>query len=159
MAHMEAVTLPVQYSVEPPPTSASLYCKTGASPRRRPVCGTQTWLMSNTESFTVTDSANSRPLLYGPQRISLMAPQQRRESHLKMMSSTSVSVAPMLFSSRFRDWMASVSSTKSSPLEPRDRLRWSWNKHTNTKMETQPWPRDDTGLILNPNIHLVDLTI
>lgn len=137
---MEAVTLPVQYSVEPPHTSASLDCKTGASPRRRPVCGTQTRRMSNTESFTVTDSANSRPLLYGPQRISLMPPQQR-ESHLKMMSSTSVSVAPMLFSSRFRDWMASVSSTESSPLEPRDRLRWSWNKqeHQGGNTTLTPW--------------------
>lgn len=63
MAHMEAVTLPVQYSVEPPPTSASLYCKTGASPRRRPVCGTQTWRMSNRKFYCDRLSKQPSPTL------------------------------------------------------------------------------------------------
>lgn len=46
-------------------------------------------------------------------------------AYLKIRSSTSVRVAPILFNSKFREWRATVSSPLSdaSPAEARDRLK------------------------------------
>lgn len=48
-------------------------------------------------------------------------------AYLKIRSSTSVRVAPILFNSKFREWMAIISSPlpESSPPEARERLKCS----------------------------------
>lgn len=52
--------------------------------------------------------------------------EQTEDTYLKMISSTLVRVAPMLFSTRFRDCVMGFFRAESPSLEPRDRLRWSW---------------------------------
>lgn len=51
--------------------------------------------------------------------------------YLKMRSSTSVRVAPMLFRSRLTEWMAIMSpwpDSDASVPEPKERLRCSWQE-------------------------------
>lgn len=114
----------VQCSVWSPPTSVSLACRTDISPQSKPV-----WKNSETKRHQCL-------YIFKEACESVLQCMHIWKPYLKIRSSTSVSVAPMLLSRRLTDWMATISpSSDSSPLEPRDRLRCSYtNTHTHTQM-------------------------
>ncbi len=105
----------VQCSVWSPPTSVFLAGRTDISSQSKPV-----W--NKTTSIDVHVN-----LIFKDPCKSVLEYMHISKSYLKIRSSTSVSVAPMLLSRRLTDWMATTSPcSDSSPLEPRDRLRCSY---------------------------------